>query len=64
MNKWEVDEHKQWSDKMRSRRFCPHTQDKNRNLKGSDKRKLFVEAVWMNGLNFKNETFSLPVWIF
>ena len=31
MNKWEVDEHKQWSGKVRSDRFCPHMLDKNRN---------------------------------
>ena len=31
MNKWEVDEHKQWSEKMRSRRFCPYMLNKNRN---------------------------------
>ena len=22
MNKWEVDEHKQWSEKVRNHRFC------------------------------------------
>ena len=31
VNKWEVDEHKQWSEKVRSHRFCPHMLDKNRN---------------------------------
>ena len=28
MNKWEVDEHKQWSEKVRSQRFCPPLLDK------------------------------------
>ena len=23
MNKWEVDEHEQWSEKVRSQNFCP-----------------------------------------
>ena len=55
MNKWEVDEHKQWSEKVRSHRFCPHMLDKNRNYEGmwSNKRKS-SEPVRMNG--FKNET--------
>ena len=34
VNKWEVDEHKQWSEKVRSHRFCPHMLDKNRNYEG------------------------------
>ena len=61
MNKWEVDEHKQWSEKVRSHRFCPHMLDKNRNyiMKGSNKRKSFVKPVGMNGSNFKNETLFL-----
>ena len=33
MDKWEVDEHKQWSEKVRSQRFCPHMLDKN-SMKG------------------------------
>ena len=31
VNKLEVDEHKQWSAKVRSHRFCPHMMDRNRN---------------------------------
>ena len=31
MNKWEVDEHEQWSEKVRSQHFCPPLLDKNRN---------------------------------
>ena len=55
MNKWEVDEHEQWSEKVRSHRFCPHMLDKNRHyMNGSNKRKSFVEPVGMNGSNFKN----------
>ena len=27
MNKWEVDEHKQWSEKVRSQHFCPVSQE-------------------------------------
>ena len=23
MNKWDVDEHEQWNEKVRNRRFCP-----------------------------------------
>ena len=53
MNKWEVDEHKQWSEKVRSHRFCSP-------LKGSNKRKSFVKPVGMNGSNFKNETLFVP----
>ena len=34
VNKWEVDEHKQWSEKMRSRRFSPPMLDKTRNYEG------------------------------
>ena len=58
MNKWEVDEHKQWSEKVRSHRFCPPLLDKNGNYEGmwSNKRKSFVKPVGMNGSNFKNET--------
>ena len=29
MNKQEVDEHEQWSEKVRSQRFCPPLLDKN-----------------------------------
>ena len=36
MKKWEVDEHKQWSEKVTSQRFCPLLLDKNRTLKGYD----------------------------
>ena len=32
MNKWEVDEHKQWSEKVRSHRFCPPLLDKEGKL--------------------------------
>ena len=58
MNKWEVDEHKQWCEKVRSKRFCPPLLDKNRNYEGilSNKRKSFVKPMGMNGSNFKNET--------
>ena len=31
MSKWEVDEHEQWSEKMRSQRFRSPLLDKNRN---------------------------------
>ena len=34
MTKWEVDEQKQWSEKVRSHRFYPHMLDKNRNYEG------------------------------
>ena len=34
MNKWEVDEHEQWSEKVRSQRFCPPLLDKNGNYEG------------------------------
>ena len=34
MNKWEVDEHKQWGEKVRSQRFCPPLLDKNGNYEG------------------------------
>ena len=34
MNKWEVDEHEQWSETVRSQRFCPPLLDKNRNYQG------------------------------
>ena len=59
MNKWEVDEHKQWSEKMRNHRFCPHMLEKTETMKGSNKRKSFVEPVGMNGSNFQNETLFL-----
>ena len=36
MNEWEVDEHKQWSEKVGSQRFCPPLLDKNRNYEGYD----------------------------
>ena len=58
MNKWEVDEHEQWSEKVRSQHFCPPLLDKNRNYEGiwSNKRKSFVKLLGMNGSNFRNET--------
>ena len=58
MNKWEVDEHEQWSEKVRSQCFCPLMIDKNGNYKGirSNKRKSFAKQVGMNDSNFKNET--------
>ena len=58
MNKWEVDEHEQSSEKVRSRRFCPPLLNKNRNCEGiwSNKRKSFVKPVGINSSNFKNET--------
>ena len=58
MNEWEVDEHKQWSEMVRTQRFCPPLLDKKRNYEGilSNKRKSFVKPVGMNGSNFKNET--------
>ena len=59
MNKWEVDEHKQWSEKVRSHRFCPHMLDKNRNYESNKRKSPFVEPVGMNGPNFKNETLFL-----
>ena len=34
MNKWEVDEYKKWSEKVRSQRFCPPLLDKNRDYEG------------------------------
>ena len=34
MNKWEVDKHEQWSEKVRRQRFCPPLLDKNRNYEG------------------------------
>ena len=34
MNEWDVDEHEQWSEKVRSQRFCPPFLDKNRNYEG------------------------------
>ena len=34
MNKWEVEEHKQWSEKVRSQRFCRPLLDKNKNYEG------------------------------
>ena len=40
MNKWEVDEHEQWSEKVRSQRFCPPLLDKNRNYDKSSTRVL------------------------
>ena len=51
MNKWEVDEHKQWSEKVRSQHFCLPLLDKNRSYEGicSNKRKSFVKSVGMNG---------------
>ena len=56
MNKWEVDEHKQWSEEVRSQRFYCPLLDKNRNYEGiSNKRKSSVKPVGMNGSNFKNE---------
>ena len=36
MNKWEVDEHKQWSEKVGSQRFCPPLLDKTETMKGYD----------------------------
>ena len=58
MNKWELNEHKQLSEKVRSQRFCPPLLNKNRNYEGiwSNKRKSFVKPVGMNSSNFKNET--------
>ena len=34
MNEWDVDEHEQWSEKVRSQCFCPPLLDKNRNYEG------------------------------
>ena len=34
MNKWEVDEHEQWSEKVRIQRFCPQCQTKTETMKG------------------------------
>ena len=73
MNKWEVDEHKQWSEKVRSQPFCSLLLDKDRNYEGiwSIKRKSFVKPVGMNGSNFRNEAlfvsftaiiFIVPIW--
>ena len=58
MNKCKVDKHEQWSEKVRSQRFCPPLLDKNRNYEGmwSNKRKSFVKPVGTNNSNFKNET--------
>ena len=55
MNKWEVDEHEQWSEKVRSQRFCPPLLDKNgKCVQIKENRSL---SRWgMNGSNFKNET--------
>ena len=33
MDKWEVDEHKQWSEKVRSQSFCPPLLDKKQKLR-------------------------------
>ena len=38
MYKWEVDEHKQWSKKVRSHRFCWHMLHKNRNYEINENR--------------------------
>ena len=66
MNKWEVDEHKQWSEKVRSQCFCLLLLDKNRNYEEirSNKRKSFVKPVGMNGSNFKNETLFVSFCVF
>ena len=50
MNEWVVDEHKQWSEKVRTQRFCPPLLDKKRNYEGilSNKRKSFVKPVGDN----------------
>ena len=37
MNEWEVDEHEQWSEKVRSQRFCPPLQTKIETMKGYDR---------------------------
>ena len=57
MNKWEVDEHKQWSEKVRNQCFCPPSVEKNRNYEeiSSNKRKSLSPWGW-NYSNFKNET--------
>ena len=36
MNKWEADEHKQWSEKVRSHHFCPPLLDKTKTMKGTE----------------------------
>ena len=36
VNKLEVDEHRQWNEKVRSHRFCLHMLAKNRNYEGRD----------------------------
>ena len=61
MNKWEVDEHKQWSEKVGSHYFFPQCWTKIETMKGSDKRKSFVEPVGMNGSNFENEMVFLSL---
>ena len=60
MNKWEVDEHEQWSEKVRSHCFCPQKcSTKTETIKGSNKRESFVESMGMNVTNLKNETLFL-----
>ena len=54
MNKWEVYGHKQWSEKVTA--FVRMLPCWTETMKGSDKRKSFVEPVGMNGSNFKNDT--------
>ena len=60
MNKWEVDGHKQWSEKVRSHHFCPHMLDKNRNYEGIKWKKnvrlsLFkIGSIHPNGLKLMN----------
>ena len=40
MTKWEVDEHKQSSEKVRSQRFCPPLLDQSRNYEGIKQKKI------------------------
>ena len=55
MNKWEVDEHKQWSKKVRSHRFVHPCWTKTETMKGSDQIKENRSSLGMNGSNFRNE---------
>ena len=59
MNKWEMEEYEQWSEKVRSQRFSPPLLDKNGNyMKGCDQKEenRSLSPCGLNGSNFKNET--------
>ena len=68
MNKWEVNEQEQWSEKVRSRRFFPTLLDKNRNDEGiwSNKIISFVKPWGLMVPHLNNETLfaSLSLYIY